>query len=250
MLLFAQNNATAAVGSRRINLPNLVLMQQPQYAAQIAWSNSLTRGLVGFWHSGDGTFRSITPSSLGSVLSAGGGYGITQKGRTVRATGPTVQTAYIPHDSRYLPTNAITILGEGVVVSSSAAGSNYWFGKEDATGGFGVYGNPDGAVHPYLKVGTAFADQSSGVALGTAAQVGMTFDGSTFATVGNGKQFATQAISGTITHASVGMALTARGDGDAGNKGDGSFYYFAIWNRALSARELADFYANPWQVLR
>jgi hypothetical protein len=224
------------------------LQQQPQQVMPIDWSHPLTRGLVGFWLPNGNGFRSSLPNIPAATIAAAGAVSAAPKGRRLGVSS-TAMAATLPNDARIKPTAAITVLMDGGMTSVSGS-VTYAFGCENSNDGWGVYNAGSGAaMRPYLRVGSAWADQPSTLNAGQTGQVGFTFDGSTFWAVTNGSRSASQAISGTITNSTIPVAIGAKNNGGTA-AGNGSAYYFAIWNRALSPAELASFYANPWQIFK
>lgn len=220
------------------------MRHQPQGRLRLDTSHPLVLGLVAFWLPSGGGFVSAISGVSNGMLASGeirGG----PKGLAVQATG--IGSVNIPHSTRWKPTVAITVLGEGRLPSSSG----YFFGCEQKGGnaGWGMYcGN--GRLNPYLRVGNGWAGVG-GAPLGSAGQFGFSYDGSTFHSLTNGTRDASQGISGLITNSDYGLALNGANDaGDNGghSPGNSQHYYIAIWNRALSTAELASFYANPWQI--
>lgn len=75
MLLLSQNNATAATGSRRIALPSLVRMQQPQHAAVIDSSNRFGASVI----------SAVLPAAGGYDLAVNNLFPIPNAGAAVKA---------------------------------------------------------------------------------------------------------------------------------------------------------------------
>jgi hypothetical protein len=218
-----------------------VARYQPQGVARVSRSNPLTRGLVGFWLPNGGGFASAIPGMPAAVIQSGV-LTVSPSGRTLKSTGYTL-AARIPHDLRVKPTAAITVLTAGVIPDNGV------FGCENSNDGWGIY-NGGAGPRPYLRVGAAWADQPTGLSTGAQGQIGLTFDGATFWTIGNGTRRNSQSISGAITNSSIDIAINATNvNGQNSSSAASTFDYVAIWNRALSPAELASFYANPWQVL-
>lgn len=218
---------------------------QPQGLPRLNASNPLVRGLVGFWLPNGGGFVSAVPGIANATRTANGVIAAGPKGLRLGSIGAAL-SATIAHDPRVKPTAAMTMLVDGVM--PALAGYSPALGCENSNDGWGLYASAAGQpMHPYLRVGAAWADQASGITTGASGQVGFTFDGSTFWAVTNGARGASQAISGSITNSSIGIGINAK-SASATQFGNGAFYYLAIWNRALSPAELASFYANPWQL--
>lgn len=221
-------------------LPLSALRQQPQQLPPIDQSNPLAAGLVGFWLPNGGQFISAVPGIPAASLTSAAALASGPKGRLLKGDGSKV-AGTIANDSRYLPTSAITILVDGI---SANAGNQYWFASEVSSNGFGMYA---GGAHAYMRIGGGWADVGTGILAGEVCQGGMTYDGSTFWSIKNGKRVNSMGASGAIVQAGSGVTL---GGTTTGGAGGGAWYYFAIWNRALSPAELASFYANPWQIFK
>lgn len=224
------------------------MRSQPQAGQRLNQAHPLTRGLVGFWLPMGAGFVSALPGVPPAVLGAGAQFSGDAKGRRLGSNGSGLAAA-IAHSARVKPAKGITVLTAGVMPVGSAGSYPYALGCESSNDGWGVYhyGGQGAQLHPYLRVGSAWADQPANIYGGDAGQVGFTFDGSTFWSVANGARSSSQAISGTITNSAIAISINAvRPNGE--NPGDGKYHYFAIWDRALSPAELASFHADPWQI--
>lgn len=212
---------------------------QPQGIPRLNTAHPLARGLAGFWIPNGSGFRSVVAGVPDATMTAAGRFVAQPKGLAIATAGGV--SAVIANSARVKPPATITALVDGFMPTSG-----YPLGCENSNDGWGIY-SASGFMRPYLRVGAAWADRASNIAPGASGQVGFTYDGATFWSVTNGKRHFDQAITGSITNSSVGIAINAMNPSGA-SAGNGMLYYFALWNRALSPDELASFHANPWQL--
>lgn len=215
---------------------------QPQGRLRINTRNPLARGLVGFWLPNGASFKSALlaiPDAANTSIAR-----ISASSQGLRLIGASSgRLASIGNDLRVKPSSAITVLSSG---RASSVNGSYTFGCEQLNNGWGTYANA-GQITAYLRVGSTWASANSNISAGSESQVGFTYDGATFYSVGNGRRVLSQAISGSITNSPVGIDIGGKGGGVASSS-NSAMLYFAIWDRALSPDELASFYANPWQL--
>jgi hypothetical protein len=222
------------------------MLYQPQGVARLDISHPLTRGLVGFWLPNGGGFVSVVPGVPNAVLTPNSELSYGGRGRRLGSNG-NAMSASIAHNTRVKPSQAITVLVDGVM-PADASPLPYAFGCENSNDGWGIYNVGGGlGLRAYLRVGSTWVDLVTGAKGGEIGQVGFSFSGSVFQTVVNGAFTNIQSISGTITNSAVGIGINAKNAIGSGG-GNGKFSYFAVWNRELSAVEMSSFYANPWQL--
>ena len=174
----------------------------------------------------------------------------TLSGPSFGNLGSTARACYADQSTAWKPTAATTIAGIFAAPPAGASGT-YLFGTEDSFDGWGCYSFATGTPHFYMRIGTAWADQSVTASITREpALVGMTYDGATFAARWNAAK-STQSISGAITQSTISLDIANRGGGaaPAGNSA-ALCQSFLVLDRALSDAEWADLVAAPWQLLR
>ena len=257
MLLLAQNNATAAVGSRRIALASLTRSAQPQFAAQINPGNPITKGLAYIVNPAlgimDNALRTATVNGVSRTVSQKG-YVLSVSGNNAAlgasfASSPLVTstgngsgdfTFFVYSNPKAIATHEIIIFaqtpvsGEAYIVANAnaalgvAAGSlAYSQYNGAASTGLTAAGAVDGAYH--LFVYTRTADQG--------------------ALYSDGKLLA----SGTVTTGAVSYSGSAGKDiiggyVTAGWGISGDVPLAGAFNRGLTAAEVKQLSDNPWQV--
>lgn len=235
-----------------IELP-LLNLSKPGRLGTVDWKNPITDGLVFLapLNEHGGTPRNIVTGFMGSQASWG--------------TGP--KGSYANTLTKFADETSLNVGGVfsafAVCVNGQGTGTNYpnIFGKqayaaENSNQGWTLQLRASGesrvAAFSVLNNNSQASYQLNSTSTFTTAgqefSICGTSDGATNRLYINGIQ------EGFKTH--VGIATCAQGvsigtpDADTPAPGDIKVYIAAMWNRTLSAAEVASLHANPWQLLR
>ena len=232
--------------------------------AVVDWSHALARGLVGLWPFNEGggppanvaALNTATTNTMAWAAGPGRGWVISNS-----ATSKLVQVT-VPSGS------PLDVIGTGItwgawIYPLSAIGNfQCILGKSDATGAanrqyqlmlspsntsqlaitLGGNGSTNVYNNPTLAISTPWVANAWNA-------IFVTYNGASVVAYLNGASVGSASATGSLT--SVGGTVFMGYDPNQANYGiSGSLDMPAVWNRALSAAEMARFVANPYRLFR
>lgn len=216
--------------------PHLI---QPQYPVRVDQGNPLTKGLQDVavlgntlrWNAARNTFL----SSNGTVNSDPRGPIIT-----------TDATAYSVPGGYAVP--PITVVVGFIRLGAPTSGNHaLWISKDDTTGNSGLYFRyEDAGTLTVLKSQTANIGSGSFTVKPGGSLLGVTIDSGNFALYGDGDLVASGTHGQTFT--SVTPVIGSESSEALEDHPNGVFYFYAAWNRVLTAAEFKALSLNPWQI--
>lgn len=233
-------------------------MQQPQFAAQIDWSNPLTIGLIdSFNANGPLMLSNGVPMQISGTT--GGGSKATSAGNAISYVGSITGVNY--KNSAPSP-NVDEVSMFVIAIPNDITASNFPILSYNNSGGtppllhIGTYsagGTPAFRVRDSLSVNQEITGSDPAWQNGVPALLVATRSQSKGITklFINGRLLASVA---TVTQTLTSFDRTAIGGfyrvGAFSNPWTGSVVTGGTWNRALSDQEVASLSANPWQVFK
>jgi hypothetical protein len=232
-------------------LPRFSQTSQPQYAAQIDWSNPLTRGLA-FAFYGDireAVTGRLPTTNVGSVIpvEVGRAYSATSTTHlrtyalgTIAGTTPlTVMMAPRCNASNTTRKRAIRLI-------TTDNGSGMWFEHSNGTSNFYYSG--------YQTTGGGFPQVRSGIATGTArSNVAISHSGAASVQARmwvDGVEYSTVADGTTGTRKALNQITLGNNTSGSGFQFNGDIPWVYLFLREISPEEQAEIFRNPWQIFR
>lgn len=202
---------------------------------RINWDNPITQGLVGAWAFNEGSGTSITDAVSKTVSTF---TGATWNGCDLVTTRASGNGAILPSVGL---TDKITVMVCSTMATSAADSHlisryNGWVMSGDGTN---MRFRIDGAVNVSFGSIASLRDSKQHTFSGV-------YDGANVTTYTDGVFVASSARTGNMTLS--GNTTLATYNGGTGFEWDGTIKYALIFNRALSASEVASLSANPYQI--
>lgn len=215
--------------------------QKPPAGILVGRAHPLAAGLVGAWlfNEGAGFLSMDAVSGTLATLSANLGW---QRG-TVNLPNSSTSKVTLPDLAQYRLANPLTIAVRAQWNSAGGSSLGRFISREAATNSYNLLLNASTTALQFTNGGTALNMSGFTLATLTDFTIHVTQTGTTAQFYINGRP----ANSGT-----VGAGVTTAGAAYIGNRADGLrnfdgvIYWVMLWNRALSALEVATHYANPF----
>lgn len=237
-------------------------------SARVDWQHPCAHRLQGLWlPQGTATFRNlINPNDeLGNGGSAAIVSGVTAWGPSAGETSanPISARAFanLAPSAALKPTNAVTLMWVGAITGDAGTSNRRLCSME--------YNNADAS--PYIAYGIYRDTTTTGITFacdgGSAfgataatpitngpvdqsAMAVLTYDGATLAGYWNGALATSAAKTGALAYSATSLfAVGSHTTGSVPGAGNAQCNMVAVWDRALSAEEIAELWADPFQLL-
>jgi large repetitive protein len=221
------------------------MLLKPRYP-QLQRGDPLARGVVGAWpfHEGSGnTVRDLSGNGYNGVCTTGV-WASSPVGSALTVAGIDGNTAQIP--SFGISTGKVTIAA-WVLIASTTGGYYEIFRVESGTSWYLLYNHTSGGTITFSPANDNFNVAGISVAIGEWNFIVATFDGATVYLYKNAA-LATSMAGGALATDAGPAAFGA--DPSGGQYLDGKIGGALIYNRALSAAEVAQLYQDPFRLYR